>query len=81
MLGLVLAAAIALVISFATPGQTTGNGCVDVTIPGAVGGTELHRCGGAARELCTSARMPGAYSDSAARAIIAECRKIGLAGA
>jgi hypothetical protein len=78
VLGLVLAGVVALVISFATAGRSTGNGCVYATIPGAVGTVELYRCGDAARELCSTAGRPGAYSPFAVSVIAAECRKIGL---
>jgi hypothetical protein len=82
ILGVVLAAVgaliVAVVISLATTGHHTGNGCIDVTIPYAVGGQEFYRCGAAARAMCAEVGVPGGYTDVPGRAIATECRKIRL---
>ncbi len=79
MLALTVAVVVAVLVSFATSsGRKSANGCVDVAIPGPVGGTEIYRCGGSARQFCQTALRPGAYVPQSARQIAAECRKAGL---
>ncbi len=77
-MGLLTAIAVAVVISFTSVQRTSGNGCVDVSAATVIGGSELYRCGSAARDLCTT---PGGSSTSnlAFRQALAEaCRKAGL---
>jgi hypothetical protein len=78
VLGLVAAFLIGLVISIATSGGTSANGCIDVTLPYVTGGTELKACGTNARSICVSLGQTGSYKGEAARAIKPECRKAGL---
>lgn len=82
MVGSVLATVAALilvvVISIATAGHTTGNGCVDVNIPYSTGGQEFYECGARARAMCAAVGAPGGYTGAAGRAVATECRKAGL---
>jgi hypothetical protein len=78
VLGLVAAGVVALVISLASGGRSSGNGCVDVTAQYVTGGTELYRCGPEARSLCASVGVGGGPGTALSRAIATECRKAGL---
>jgi type II secretory pathway component PulM len=73
---LVALVAVALVISLASAGRSSGHGCIDVSVQAATGGSEIYRCGAQARALCSSAR-PG-RTDVLGAAIVRECRKAGL---
>jgi hypothetical protein len=37
----------------------SGNGCVNVTVPGTMGGGTLHYCGDRARQFCRSSSVQG----------------------
>lgn len=74
----VAAVVIALIISLATAGKSSANGCIYATIPGVVGAVQVNECGASARSTCASVNSPGAYAPGAARTIAAECRKAGL---
>lgn len=78
VLGLVAAAAVALVISFAAGGRTTGHGCIAVTVQYVTGGTEINRCGAEARALCASVGTAGGQNGAVGRAVATECRKAHL---
>src|ERR1700744_5096147 len=39
--------------------SSSGNGCVNVTLPGTMGGGILHKCGSAARTFCQSSSVQG----------------------
>jgi hypothetical protein len=78
VLGVVAAIAVVLVISFASSGPSSGNGCIYATIPGAVGAEQVHECGSTARTTCQTIHAPGAYTAQAAATLAAECRKAGL---
>jgi hypothetical protein len=78
ILGFVAAAAVVLVISFASSGRGTSNGCVDVTVQYFTGGTEIYKCGAEARALCASVGLPGGQNGAVGRAVATECRKAGL---
>jgi hypothetical protein len=65
-------------VAVLTTGHSTGNGCIDVTIPYSIGGQEFYRCGEAARTTCRSVDTPGGFVGPAGRAVAAECRKVGL---
>ena len=54
----------------------SANGCVNVTIPGTMGGETLHSCGDQARSLCRDAFR---YSSPMARYERPACRSAGLA--
>lgn len=75
---LLAALAIVLVISFASHQRTSGHGCVDVSAATVIGGSELYRCGAAARELCTQPGHAGQEFVSFQHALAAACRKAGL---
>lgn len=79
VLGVLAALAVALVISFATAGHRSGHGCISVGLAYSTGGTEIYRCGAAARALCASVDQPGGSYAATARALSTECRKAGLA--
>ena len=72
------ALAVFIVFAFSMGGRATGHGCVSVSIPYSTGGSQLYRCGAAARRLCGSAGKPGGFTGVAGAAIEAECRKAGL---
>ena len=78
VLGVLAAAAVALVISFASGAQTSGHGYIHVTVAYVTGATEIDRCGAEARALCASVRAAGGQSGSLGRAVAGECRKAGL---
>jgi len=79
VLGVVIALAVALVISLSSGGPTSTSGCIYATIAGDVGAQQINQCGAQARDTCQSVYAPGAYAASAARTIATECRKAGLA--
>ncbi len=78
--GLVLLAALAavLVLSLTSHQRTSGHGCVDVSAATVIGGSELYRCGAAARALCTQPGHVGSEFASFQRALADACRKAGL---
>ena len=78
VLATVAALLVAVVISIASAGHTTGNGCIDVTIPYSIGGQEFYHCGSAARAMCREVGAPNGFNEAAGRAVAAECRKVGL---
>ncbi|MEA2147903.1 MAG: hypothetical protein QOG59_3490 [Solirubrobacteraceae bacterium] len=69
---------IAVVVSIATSGQSSGNGCVHAIFPGPVGAEQVNRCGAGARSLCITLSSASGYGPEARRTIISECRKAGL---
>jgi hypothetical protein len=78
VLGILAAAAVALVISFASGAQTSGHGCIHATVAYVTGATEVDRCGTEARALCASVGAPGGQNGSLGQALANECRKAGL---
>ncbi len=78
VLSLLLVLVVAVAISFATAGHRSANGCVDVALPYSTGGSEIYRCGPAARVMCSSAGVPGGYTGDSGRRVADECRKAGL---
>jgi len=70
--------AVVLVISLTSRQRTSGHGCVDVSAATAIGGSELYRCGAAARALCTQPGRGGQEFVSFQRALADACRKAGL---
>lgn len=78
VVSLLSAVAVALVISFATSGHTSGHGCVSVGLAYSTGGAQVYRCGASARSLCASVGQPGGTTGGAARSLRIECRKAGL---
>ncbi len=75
---LLAALAVVLAISLTSHQRTSGHGCIDVSAATEVGGSELYRCGAAARALCTQPGKAGSEFVSFQRALIAACRKAGL---
>jgi hypothetical protein len=78
MSGLLAALAIAVVISLSTSGHKSGHGCVDVAVAYSTGGSEIYRCGDAAKVLCRSVDVPGGYTGQTGRQVAVQCRKAGL---
>jgi ribosomal protein L11 len=76
VLAVVAAIAVVLVISFATSGPSSRNGCIYATVPGVVGAVQVDQCGDAARSTCQT--VHAAYARQAAQTIAGECRKAGL---
>lgn len=74
----VAALVLVLVIALSTGGQSSGNGCIYVTIPAATGAQQISQCGAKARDTCASVGTPGAFTAQAAGAVARECRKAGL---
>ncbi len=76
--GLLAVIAVAIVIALTSVQRTSKNGCIDVSAATVIGGSELYRCGSAARALCTG--QTGRASDNVAfqRALADACRKAGL---
>ena len=78
VLGVMAVIVVALVISLATAGTSSGHGCIHATIPGAVGAEEINQCGAQARATCQGAEQPGAFTPASAAVVASECRKAGL---
>lgn len=78
--GLTLLAALlaVLIISLTSHQRVSGHGCIDVSAATVIGGSELYRCGAAARALCTQPGHAGAEFASFQRALADACRKAGL---
>jgi hypothetical protein len=53
----------------------SGNGCVNVTIPGTMGGGTLHHCGNSAKQFCKSSSVQGS-----ARLAVLSRRQCQIAG-
>ncbi len=75
---LLAAFAVVLVISLGSHQRVSGHGCIDVSAATVIGGSELYRCGAAARELCASPGRSGREFVSFQRALASACRKAGL---
>lgn len=79
VLALVAALIVTVAISFTSKQRRSSNGCIDVSAATVIGGSELYRCGAAARDLCTAPNRPGAADNIAfGRALAEACRKAGL---
>jgi hypothetical protein len=79
VLALVAVIVVIVAISFTSKQRTSANGCIDVSAATVIGGSELYRCGTAARDLCTAPNGPGAADNISFRRALAEaCRKAGL---
>jgi hypothetical protein len=79
VLALVAVLVVTVAISFTSKQRTSGNGCIDVSAATVIGGSELYRCGTAARELCSAPNGPGAADNISFRRALADaCRKAGL---
>ena len=79
VIALVAAIAVTVAISFTSKQRTSRNGCIDVSAATVIGGSELYRCGAAARDLCGAPSGRGATDNIAFRKALADaCRKAGL---
>ncbi len=78
VLSAVLVVALVVAISIGSSGHSNGNGCVDVTVAGPIGGEEIYQCGAKARSLCASVNHPGGFVGAPGRDIANACRKVGL---
>ena len=79
VLALVAVLAVTVVVSFTSKQRTSKNGCIDVSAATVIGGSELYRCGTAARELCTAPNGPSAADNISFRRALADaCKKAGL---
>lgn len=78
VLALIAVFGVAIVIAFTSHQKASRDGCIDVSAATVIGGSELYRCGSAARGLCTSATGSGAANISFRRALADACRKAGL---
>lgn len=78
VLAVVAIVVIAVAIAFTSHRRTSRHGCIDVSAATAIGGSELYRCGAAARELCTGASGPSSQNAAFRRALAEACRRAGL---
>jgi hypothetical protein len=78
VLGALAILIVAVVVSLATAGHSTGNGCVNVDIPSSLGSQNFYKCGAEARAMCAAVGTPGGLTGVAGRAAAAECRKLSL---
>jgi hypothetical protein len=77
--GLLAVLAVVVVISFTSVQRKSQNGCIDVSAATVIGGSELYRCGAAARDLCSAENGPGAADNISFRRALADaCGKAGL---
>ena len=77
VLAVVAVLGVVLIISFASSGPSSSNGCIYATVPAATGAEQIHQCGATARATCQSVHV--AYTPQAAQTVAAACRKAGLA--
>ncbi|HZE03996.1 MAG TPA: hypothetical protein VE127_02160 [Solirubrobacteraceae bacterium] len=75
---LLTALVVAVLISFTSTQRTSGHGCIDVSAPTVIGGSDLYRCGSAARELCAAPAGPGTANAAFRAALIRACRTADL---
>ncbi len=78
VLACVAALAVAVVIAIASSDQKSTATCINVTAPSFIGAEKVSGCGQQAREICSSAANQGTYNQAFAKAIAAECRKVGI---
>jgi hypothetical protein len=77
-IGAAAALAALVMVALTVGGRVSGHGCVAVSISYSTGGSQLYRCGAAARHLCSSVGKPGGFTGAAGAALRSECRKAGL---
>ncbi len=77
-IGAAAALAVLIVVALSVGGRVSGHGCVAVSISYSTGGSQLYRCGAAARRLCASAGEPGGFTGAAGAAVKTACRKAGV---
>jgi hypothetical protein len=78
VVGLVAVIVVAVVIAFTSVQRQSRNGCIDVSAATVIGGSELYRCGEAARALCTAPVGQSSQNVAFSRALAEACRKAGL---
>lgn len=78
MVGTVVALIVATLIALGATGHKSANGCIDVTVAAATGGTLIDQCGADARATCASVGTPAGYTGEAGQLIAEQCRKAGL---
>jgi hypothetical protein len=78
VLGLLAVIGVAVIIAFTSVQRQSRNGCIDVSAATVIGGSELYRCGQAARDLCTEPGGGHSPNVAFARALAQACRKAGL---
>jgi hypothetical protein len=66
------------VVAFTSVQRQSRNGCIDVSAATVIGGSELYRCGSAARALCTTPGAGSSQNVAFSRALAEACRKAGL---
>ena len=76
MIGSVLG--LLVVIAFTSVQRQSRNGCIDVSAATVIGGSELYRCGNAARALCIEPGGGSSQNIAFSRALAQACRKAGL---
>jgi hypothetical protein len=59
VLAMVAVLVVIVAISFTSKQRTSANGCIDVSAATVIGGSELYRCGTAARDLCSAPNGTG----------------------
>jgi hypothetical protein len=69
---------IAVAIAFTSHQHKSANHCIDVSAATAIGGSELYRCGAAARGLCTSPSGNSSENIAFRQQLADACRKAGL---
>ena len=78
VLGLLGVICVAVVIAFTSVQRQSRHGCIDVSAATVIGGSELYKCGTAARALCTEPGGENSSNVAFARALAEACRKAGL---
>jgi hypothetical protein len=78
VLGLLVVICVAVVIALTSVQRQSRDGCIDVSAATVIGGSELYRCGTAARALCTEPGGAHSSTVSFARALAEACRQSGL---
>jgi hypothetical protein len=75
---LLVALAATLAVSLGSHQRVSGHGCIDVSAATVIGGSELYRCGAAARAVCAAPGQADREFASFQRALVAACRKARL---
>jgi hypothetical protein len=78
VLGVLAVICVAVIVAFTSVQKQSRNGCIDVSAATVIGGSELYRCGAAARELCTQPGGQNSPNVAFQRALADACRKAGL---
>ncbi len=78
VLGLLAVIGVVVIVAFTSVQRQSRNGCIDVSAATVIGGSELYKCGAAARALCTEPGGEHSSNVSFSRALADACRKAGL---